>query len=210
MEKIKINDAVLIGKYSEVEDLELSAITHNTQDTTKLNGLLVYGYETKFAGGTNENYERYTKECLDEFIKRYFVDNKLNMPVTLQHRNDIDHLCGRVLIVEVNSVGFYFVAYIPKSLPNYGTILSLITEGILQGFSKEGWATDYEYKYTSDGDLDYIQINKMEILGVSLVTTPANGNPFESVKKTKIDDATKFVNNRKDEEKESKLKKLFH
>ena len=49
MEKIKIQDAVLIDNYEEVDNLELSKITHNPNDAQRLSGLIVRGYETKFA-----------------------------------------------------------------------------------------------------------------------------------------------------------------
>ena len=58
MEKIKIQDAVLIDNYEEVDNLELSKITHNPTDAQRLSGLIVRGYETKFAKGTNENREQ--------------------------------------------------------------------------------------------------------------------------------------------------------
>ena len=45
---------------------------------------------------------------------------------------------GRVLVVESNGVGFYFVVYIPKTYVNYEIVRNNIKEGILQGFSKEG------------------------------------------------------------------------
>lgn len=194
MEAIKIHNAVALGSWEEVDNLPLSTITKNDSDTAKLDGLIIKGYETKF-GNTNENGERYEKECLDEFIQAYFVDNKLNMPVDVQHRNDIDHLCGRVLIVETNSVGFYFVVYVPKTYCKYEELKNLIKEGIIQGFSKEGWATDYDFMYKKDGAFDYMLIKKMRILSVSLVSTPANANAFE--KAQEIKNATILRKNRK-------------
>lgn len=184
MEAIKIHNAVALGSWEEVDNLPLSTITKNDSDTAKLDGLIIKGYETKFSN-TNENGERYEKECLDEFIQTYFVDNKLNMPVDVQHRSDIDHLCGRVLIVETNSVGFYFVAYVPKTYCKYEELKNLIKEGIIQGFSKEGWATDYDFIYKKDGTFDYMLIKKMRILSVSLVSTPANANAFEKAQEIK-------------------------
>lgn len=183
MEKIKINDAVLIDNYEEVENYELEKITHNPNDAQRLSGLIIRGYETKFAKGTNENREQYDPHCFDEFVEEYFVKNKLNIPVTLHHDND--KLVGRVLCLEVNSVGFYFVVYIPKRIKLYDEIKTLIEEGLLQGLSKEGWATDYDYKFKEDGSFDYMQINKMSICGVSLVAMPANGVGFEKTEEIK-------------------------
>ena len=184
MDKIKINDTVKIGSYEEVSDLELSTISEKAGDSAKLNGLIIRGYETKF-NKTNENGQQYARDCFDEFIEDYFVKNKLNMPLTIQHRDDLDHLAGRVLILEVNSVGFYFVAYIPKTYKHYEDVKNKIQEGILQGFSKEGWATDFDYVYTTAGDYDYTKINKMAIYSVSLVSTPANSVSIEKVQEIK-------------------------
>lgn len=183
-ERHEIKDAVLIGDWKEVSDLQTSAITHNEADTSKLNGLLLYGYETKF-GKTNTNGERYTKECLDKFINEYFVANKLNMPVTIQHHDDLAHLCGRVIYCEVNTTGFYFVCYIPKALPNYTHIKALIEEGVLQGLSKEGWCMDGEWVYKKDGSFDYYRIDEMMLISVSLVACPANRVTFEKAAEIK-------------------------
>ena len=66
----------------------------------------------------------------------------------------------------------------------------MIEEGLLQGLSKEGWATDYEYIWKKDGSFDYMKINKMEIVSVSLVACPANGEPLERAEEIK--NATHF------------------
>ena len=183
MKKIKIHDTTLIGNWEEVQDVELSTITKRENDTQRLNGLVIKGYETKFSK-TNENGERYEPGCLDDFIHSYFIDNNLNMVVDLQHGYGIDDQVGRVVYLETNTVGFYFVAYIPRTVARYEQVKNLLQEGILQGFSKSGWATEYEYKYTADGDFDYMLIKKMDIVSVSLVTSPANAVTFESVGET--------------------------
>lgn len=191
-ERLPLVDAVKIGKYEEVDDLDLETITRAGEDKgTKLNGLLVYGYETKFADGTNANGERYAKEALDTFVEEYYKKRKLNMPLTIQHRNDLGHLAGRVLILEVDSVGFYFVAYVPKSYRYYADVKAMIEEGVLQGLSKEGWSTKGKMFYTKDGSFDYYLVEEMEILAVSLVTTPANGNPLEKAREIK--DALTYI-----------------
>lgn len=182
-ERLPLVNSVKLGSYKEVEDLSLETITRATTDKdVKLNGMLLYGYETKFADGTNENGERYSKDALDVFIEKYYKANKLNMPLTIQHRDDIEHLAGRVLVIEVNRVGFYFVCYIPKTYAHYEQVRALISEGVLQGLSKEGWSTRGKAYWTKEGDFDYYLIEEMEMLAVSLVTTPANGNPLEKAK----------------------------
>lgn len=196
MERIKINDTTLIGNWEEVQGIKASAVTKNDADLDTLDGLVIKGYETKFAGGTNENGERYSKDCIDEFIERYFVGNGLNMPVDIQHKDDLDHLCGRVLYVESNATGFYFVAYVPRTFKNYEVLKGLLKNGIIQGFSKCGWATDYEYKYDENGEYKYTLIKRMEIVSMSLVAVPANGNAFEKTSET-VKDATRFKNTKK-------------
>lgn len=181
--KIEVKDTTLIGNWEEVSGLELSKITKKDTDTAKLDGLIIKGYETKF-GKVNENRERYEPGCLDEFVQRYFIDNGINMVVDVQHGWTVDDQIGRVIYLEVNTVGFYFVAYIPRTVARYEQVKNLLSEGILQGFSKCGWAPDYDYIYTENGDYDYTIIRKMEITSVSLVTSPANPIPFESYAET--------------------------
>lgn len=199
---LKISDTVLLGDWSEVTDLPLASITKRDTDTAKLDGLIIKGYETKF-GTTNENGEQYAPDCLDKFVQSYFVDNKLNMVVDLQHGWGIDDQVGRVVYLEVNSVGFYFVAYIPRSVRRYEQVRNLLQEGILQGFSKMGYATDYEWK--GEGENGYLLVKEMALLSVSLVTNPANPLPFEAVGET-VKDALEFRNRLQEKTKKSILK----
>ena len=202
-DKIKIQDTTLIGNWDEVQDYELSKITKKDTDTQRLNGLIIKGYETKF-GKVNENGERYEPGCLDAFIKSYFIDNGLNMVVDLQHGWDIDAQIGRVVYLETNTVGFYFVAYIPRTMPRYEQVRNMLAEGILQGFSKCGWATDWEWVTEKDGSETFV-VKEMSILSVSLVTSPANPIPFESVGET-VQNRLEYRNTLKDNHKKSILK----
>lgn len=182
----KLADVVALGSYEEVENLDLETLTHNEADRgAKLSGLIIRGYETRFADGTNTNGERYTKECLDGFFAEYYKKRGLNMPLTLMHGQRVEDLAGRVLTIEINSVGFYFVCYIARSLPNYAQIRALIKEGVLQGLSKEGWATRGKVMRDKNGEFLYYLVEEMEMLAVSLVTTPANGNNLERVQEVK-------------------------
>jgi len=213
MEKKQIFDSVPLGSYELIEGkgIQLSTITKNAGDTQVLDGLIIKGYETKF-GKTNENLEQYDPHCFDAFIENYFVKNKLNMPLTIQHRSDIEHLAGRVLVLEVNSVGFYFVCYIPKTYKHYDEVKNLLQDGILQGLSKFGWATNYDWidtdRKTGEG---YWLIKEMEILEVSLVATPAN--PIALEKTQEIKNALHFVKNTGTNDKskgEDAFAKMFH
>lgn len=201
-----VRDGVLLGDWEEVSGLPLSSVTKKDTDTATLDGLIIKGYETKF-NVTNENGERYAPNCLDAFVKKYFIEHELNMVVDLMHGLDIDSQIGRVIYLEVNTVGFYFVAYIPRSVARYEQVKALLREGILQGFSKMGWATDYEFRYTKNGDFDFVQINEFQLCSVSLVTMPANAIPFEAIGEP-IKDGLQFVN-RFNEEPKKKKKSIF-
>mgnify|MGYP003292514508 CR=1 FL=1 len=206
-ERLPLMDAVKIGKYEELDNLSLETITKDPSDKdTILNGLLIYGYETKFADGTNTNGERYTKDCLDKFFAEYYGKNKLNMPFTIQHYNDLQNLAGRVLICEVNSVGFYFVCYVPRTYAHYEEVKNLIKEGILQGLSKEGWSTKGKCYYTKEGEFDYYLVEEMEMTAMSLVATPANGNPIEKAKEIK--NTTRY--NKKNADKTNAFAAMFN
>ena len=179
MEAKKIQDAVLIGEWKEVDGTNL--------DEKGLNGIVLSGMETAF-GVTNANGERYTREALDKFVQDYFVANDLNVPLTLMHGERFEDVIGKVLSIDVTDKGFKILAYIPKTAPRYEAVKAYLQEGLLQGFSKEGWATGYEEKEDEDGN-GFIEISELALTAVSLVTTPANALGFDSVKVT---NATKF------------------
>lgn len=182
-DKIRIQDNTLIGSWEEVQGMKLSDITRREGDDTELDGLVIKGYETKF-GVVNENGEMYRPGCLDEFIERYFVGHGFNLTVDVQHGCGVDDLVGRVVYMESNDTGYYFVAYVPRTVARYNQIRDLLKEGILQGFSKCGLATDIDY--VEDRKLgEYWLIKKMDLLSVSLVACPANPIPFDSVEETR-------------------------
>lgn len=204
----RVIDAVKLGDWGEVEKLT----TENVPDAQdKLDGLIIKGYETKF-GKTNENGEQYSKDALDAFIQDYYVKNKLNIPVTILHRGDIEHLAGRVLLVEVNTVGFYFVCYIPRTYMHYQHVLDMVREGVLQGMSKEGYC-DWENfvpHRDKDDNIEYWEIRNFILTAMSLVAIPANGVKFEKVQQIK--NATQFhktTNNAKSEH-EAAFEAMFH
>lgn len=195
MEKKRIHNDILIDNFDEVSDYPLQSIVPSAANSAeKLEGLIIRGYEMKYDNRANENNERYTPDALKSFIKRYFVDKSLNIPVTLMHEQGFDALVGRVLCVELNSVGAYFVVYIPRSHRRYNDILVALREKLLQGFSKEGFATDYEL----DENNVFI-IKEFELLAMSLVATPANGLTFEKLQK--IENATSLIDKTKQEKK---------
>lgn len=179
-----IKDAVMLGNWEIVNDKRASEITHRDNDDEPLHGLLFKAYEMKW-NEVNTNGEMYDQAAFDDFIENYFVGRKFNMPVTVEHSNDPQWVVGRVLYIERNSVGFYFVCYIPDTCPNYNTVKWMSEQGLLQGLSKEGYITDGEWRETENGDDWYLYIKKLMMTRVSLVCTPANGVKFEKAQEIK-------------------------
>lgn len=214
MEKLFIRDAVLLSSWEEVDKVKLSAYTKRDGDTEELDGIVVKGYEMKY-NKVNENGEKYAPGCVDKFINDYFVANKLNVPVDVMHGTRFEDLAGRVLLIESNSVGFYIVAYIPRSAMRFNEIRAALKEGMLQGFSKYGYATDYEARYNKAGEFEYFEIKEVAICSVSLVSTPANAIAFEKVGEV-VKNATEFLTDHAkkepqiiEEKKSTFAKKLF-
>lgn len=201
-------DSTLIGSWDEINAQPLSTITKRSEDTEVLDGLVIRGYEQKFADGTNTNGERYSKDAIDKFIKEYFVEKKLNMPLDIEHDSRPDWLVGRIIYIESNNVGFYYIGYVPKWHPKYDLVKNMLQEGMLQGFSKCGWATDWEWFYKNDGSFDYELIKEIQIVRMSLVSTPANGVPFEKIQE--VQNATRFshITDDGDPDNESKKNKV--
>ena len=131
------------------------------------------------------------------------------MPVDINHEGyqNWETYCGRVLYIETNTVGFYFVVYIPRTYPDYDRLLWALENGIIQGFSKEGYVDweDYDPIFNEDGSFAYEQIHKIRVVSVSLVATPANGVPFEQMRMTQ--NALVFENKTGEKDKEKILRK---
>ena len=205
-EKRIVRDSVLIGEWKDVQDLPLSSITKRADDVEKLDGLIIKGYEMKW-GATNENGERYSQGAFDDFIKNYYIKNGLNVVVDVQHDPRPEWLCGRLLYIETNTVGFYLVAYIPRSEQAFEAVKSKLQNGLLQGFSKYGFVDDGHYVFKDNGKVDYFQIDKIRLFAASLVSTPANGVPFEGVGEVK--NRLEYVNKTREVE-EGAMNKMFN
>ena len=205
-EKRIVRDSVLIGEWKDVQDLPLSSITKRADDKEKLDGLIIKGYEMKW-GATNENGERYAQGAFDDFIKNYYIKNGLNVVVDVQHDPRPEWLCGRLLYIETNTVGFYLVAYIPRTEQAFDAVKSKLQNGLLQGFSKYGFVDDGHYVFKDNGKVDYFQIDKIRLFAASLVSTPANGVPFEGVGEVK--NRLEYVNKTHEVE-EGAMNKLFN
>ena len=205
-EKRIVRDSVLIGEWKDVQDLPLSSITKRADDVEKLDGLIIKGYEMKW-GATNENGERYAQGAFDDFINNYYIKNGLNVVVDVQHDPRPEWLCGRLLYIETNTVGFYLVAYIPRTEQAFEAVKSKLQNGLLQGFSKYGFVDDGHYVFKDNGKVDYFQIDKIRLFAASLVATPANGVPFEGVGEVK--NRLEYVNKTHEVE-EGAMNKMFN
>ena len=205
-EKRIVRDSVLIGEWKDVQDLPLSSITKRADDVEKLDGLIIKGYEMKW-GKTNENGERYAQGAFDDFIKDYYIANGLNVVLDVQHDERPEWLCGRLLYIETNTVGFYLVAYIPRTEQAFEAVKSKLQNGLLQGFSKYGFVDDGHYVFKDNGNVDYFQIDKVRLFAASLVATPANGVPFDGVGEVK--NRLEYVNKTHEVE-EGAMNKMFN
>ena len=205
-EKRIVRDSVLIGEWKDVQDLPLSSITKRADDVEKLDGLIIKGYEMKW-GKTNENGERYAQGAFDDFIKDYYIANGLNVVLDVQHDSRPEWLCGRLLYIETNTVGFYLVAYIPRTEQAFEAVKSKLQNGLLQGFSKYGFVDDGHYVFKDNGNVDYFQIDKVRLFAASLVATPANGVPFDGVGEVK--NRLEYVNKTHEVE-EGAMNKMFN
>lgn len=181
-----IRNGIMLGEWSDVKDIPAENLKKWSNDPDKLRGMIFKGYEMKW-GALNTNGELYDETAFDKFIEDYFVKKGFNMPVTIEHSDDPEWLAGRVLYIERNSVGFYFVVYVPETCPRYAWIKWAVEEGLIQGLSKEGFYVDCEWKQADENDWDswYVHIHELMMTRVSLVYTPANGVKFESTKETK-------------------------
>lgn len=183
LEKDTIQNAVMLGEWKDVQAIPVEDLRKWTNDPDKLHGLIFKGYEMKW-GKVNTNGELYDEGAFDKFIEEYFVGRDFNMPVTVEHSYDPAWVVGRVLYIERNTVGFYFVVYIPETCPNYAHVKWLAEEGLLQGLSKEGFYTNAEWEQDEQGEW-YVHVHELMMSRVSLVCTPANGVKFEAMQETK-------------------------
>lgn len=179
-----MRNAVMLGEWSDVKAIPVEEVRKWTNDPDKLHGLIFKGYEMKW-NAINTNGELYDETAFDKFIEEYFVGKGFNMPVTIEHSDDPEWIAGRVLYIERNTVGFYFVIYIPDTYPRFQYVKWLAEEGLIQGLSKEGYYINAEWEQDEKSSEWYVHIHELMMTRVSLVTTPANGVKFESVQQTK-------------------------
>ena len=194
--RIVTNGALISSKDWREGVFQLSSFTKNPEDKEVLDGLIIEGYEMKFADGTNTNGERFSSECLDRFINEYYVEKGLNMPLVVEHSFNPEWIAGRIVYASVDEVGFKYVAYIPKTYMHYEHVKQLLQNQILQGFSKFGWCTKGHWVDDANEEIGgYFYVEEMDIINMAIVTTPANGVRFDEV--GEIMNAMRFENKTK-------------
>lgn len=131
----------------------------------------------------NLNAETYEPTAYDEFITDYYGRGDLNMPLTLMHGQRVEDIIGKVTTIEKDEEGLTVTAQVMDGLPMSETVKTLISAGVLQGMSDEGYADDFDYD-----EKDGFRIRKAAMLAISLVTTPA-----ESLAKVSVANAIKMT-----------------
>lgn len=189
------NKPIELRNYFMIEDV-------STIEQSEENPVILKGYFKKWKS-INGNREKYEKTAYDKFIQEYFVENKLNVPVDVNHGSGIESLIGKVVKMENNSVGIWAEIELSKHAIHYANIIGLIKDGILQGFSDHGWSTDYEYVYNTDGSFSHMLIREAQLLSISIVPTPA-----ETKATFEFSNATKFSGFGEKKKEENKLKIL--
>lgn len=160
-------------------------------------GFNVHGTLTEFEY-KNENDMTFKRGSYDKFVDEYFISNSLNVPLCLQHNDsDIRNICGKISEMTKTENGVDVVAFVPRSAYYYNLIKNYINEGILQGFSNAGYATEADF--TENG----MVVKEFALLHVALVTTPADTNGifrtntifknFNEDNRSKEDEETKLL-----------------
>lgn len=157
-------------------------------------GFELSGTLTKF-DYRNGNDITFKSGSYDKFVDDYFIRNSLNVPVCLLHNDcDIRNVCGKVKEMTKTENGVDVVVYVPKSAYYYNLIKNYVDEGILQGFSSAGYATQAKWD-SEKGET----ISEFALLHVALVSTPADVNGkfrentvFKGFHEEKEDEETKL------------------
>lgn len=150
----------------------------NTVEDPETKDYKVSGYAMHF-DEPNYNGEIYNKTAFNKFINDYYIKNKKNMPLTIMHETGLNSLIGRIDTFEIFDDGVFINATISKSAPRFRNIVGLIEDGVLTGFSTEGFA--FDYKELENG-LTYI--NEAALTRISVVDQPADAQSDFEIKNT--------------------------
>ena len=182
----------------------------NTKEVRE--GLILDGYFKRW-DSVNENGESYAKDSFDKFINHYFVRNKLNVPINLMHGSGFGDLAGKIVNMKKDPYGIFIQALISKHAVHFENIKGLIEDEILQGFSDEGFATDFELIKNGNNEVTHVNILEAVLTKVSLVDIPAEGSAqFQIANATNFigfEDLNKKDKKTKDGEKKNSLSRLL-
>jgi len=187
-------------KTPEKDNIKSSTLIKNVKSLP--NSIVIEGYETVH-NKTNYNGQRYAANAFEKWINEYFIQHNFNMPLTLQHQDDIMHIIGYIDTIEQRKEGLYIKAVIPSGIANFEHIQTLLKHNILNGFSKTGWVVKSSQQQDPETKEIYRLIEEIELIDISLVTIPANAQPITS----KTEEKLNFIN-KVDEDKEKNLKNM--
>ena len=184
----------------EILELKNGFLIENKTEVEE--GVILSGYFKKWRV-VNGNGEKYDENSYDDFIENYYVKNKLNVTVNLMHGQGFTDLAGKVINMRKDEVGIFINVLISKGAVHYKKILLLLEDKVLQGFSDEGFATDFEFKNNEVGE-NYALIKKAILTKISLVDIPAEATAqFEFRNATRFEG---FGRTDKDKDKKEKVK----
>lgn len=131
-------------------------------------GIRLKGTLTTFEK-VNENGQTWMQTAYDDGVASYFAENNLSVPLDLMHQRDLMHLAGRVEVLRKTENGVELEAIVPKGVYFYNLIKTLLTNGILQGFSNYGYVTRGEVD-----DDEILHVEAFQLISASLVDVPAD------------------------------------
>lgn len=147
--------------------------------TTEEEGDIVFTAQLKRWGEKNLNGEVYTEKSYANFIRDYYEEGGLNVPLTLNHQGsfDVNYVVGIVEKMESDEKGLNVTCRVfAQCITAHNK--ALIERGALQGVSDEGWATSWHEENNS------IVMDDVQLLAVSIVTTPSEVSAGIKVKNT--------------------------
>lgn len=118
----------------------------------------------------NENGQVFTSMSYDRFVDDYFLKNSLNVPVCVQHIEDIFHLCGYVLEMTKTADGVEVIVRVMREAYFYNVIKAFVRSGVLQGFSNCGYVEDAQWNDSEEA----LVVTGFALMHVALVTTPSD------------------------------------
>lgn len=195
--RLEIRNYALFKAYPNQKKYKVLLDDAGVERGIEINGVLTT-YDVK-----NENGTIFKKNSYDKGLSKYFIENNLNVPVTILHQDyNFTHLCGTVSKMESTDTGVIITVSIPKEAYYYKAIKGYIDSGILQGFSNYGWASDGNY----DDERKAFVIKDFDLVSVALVAEPADTGARFDVANTRF---VGFDNKRDNKQSNNKLQDDF-